>query len=112
MLLVAMLVALPPVATLVGLFGLLTTFLAAVAVAGLLFTELVPWVEACLLRDVAVFAVPRPLPMEAASLGVGSKLTGSLLTFEPKPEPEPEPELLDPAILGAGSEIDRYAGIR
>jgi hypothetical protein len=106
MLLVAMLVALPPVATLVDLVDLLTVFLAAVA--GLLFTEPVLWVEPGLLRDVAVFAVPRPLPMEATSLGVGSKLTGSLLTFEPKPEPE----LLDPAILGAGSEIDRYAGIR
>jgi hypothetical protein len=102
MLLVAMLVALPPVATLVDLAGLLTIFLAAVA--GLLFTELVLWVEIGLLRDVAVFAVPRPLPMEAASLGVGSRLTGSWLT--------PEPVLLDPAILGAGSEIDRYAGIR
>jgi hypothetical protein len=91
-LLVATPVALPPVATLAGLL--------AVLAAGLLFTELILLVEACLLRVLAVFAVPRPLPMEAASLGVGSKLTGSLLTFEPDPE-------LDPAILEAGSEIDR-----
>ncbi|KAJ6045660.1 uncharacterized protein N7446_012524 [Penicillium canescens] len=94
-LLVTMLVALPPVATLAGLLiGKLAVFLAA----GLLLAELVRWLEVGLLRDVTVFAVPRPLPMEDASLGVGSELTGSRLT--------PEPEL-DPAILGAGSEIDR-----
>ncbi|KAJ6003543.1 hypothetical protein N7522_006235 [Penicillium canescens] len=104
MLLDVMLVALPPVATLAAL---LAVFLAA----GLLFTELVLWVETGLPRDVTVFAVPRPLPMDAASLGVGSELTGPLLRPGPRTRPEPEPEL-DPAILGAGSEIDRYAGIR
>jgi hypothetical protein len=63
MLLVAMLVALPPVAT-------LAVFLAA----GLLFVELVLWVEAGLLRVLvlAVLAGPWPLPIDAASLGVGS----------------------------------------
>jgi apolipoprotein N-acyltransferase len=103
MLLVAMLVALPPVATLASFIaGSLAVFLAAVA--GWLLVERVRWLEACWLREVAVLAGPWPLPKDvAASLGVGSKLTGSRLM--------PEPEL-DPAILGAGSEIDRYAGIR
>jgi hypothetical protein len=82
-----------PVATLATFFGLPTGFLAA-DFFGLLFVELVRLVEALLLRVFAVFAAPWPLPMEAASLGVGSRLTGPLLV--PKPEPEPE---LDPAIL-------------
>jgi hypothetical protein len=95
-------VVFPPVATLASW---LVVFLAAAAATGLLFTELILLVEACLLRVLAVFAAPWPLPMEAASLGVGSKLTGPLLTLEPDHK-------LDPAIPGVGSKIDRYAGIR
>jgi hypothetical protein len=78
--------ALLPVATLATFFGLPTGFLAA-DFFGLLFVELVRLVEALLLRVFAVFAAPWPLPMEAASLGVGSGLVGS------------DPVALDPAIL-------------
>jgi hypothetical protein len=81
-LLMATLVAFPPVAIFVGLFtvffgGLPTGFLAI----GMLFFELVRWVEAWLLRVlvVAVCAVPWPLPMEAASLGDQSELDPVIL---------------------------------
>ena len=85
----------PLVAT---LSSLLAIFL--VAVAGLLFIELILLVRAYLLRVLIVFTTPWPLPIEVASLNIGSKLTRPLLIFKPNPK-------LDPTILGVGSKIDR-----